>query len=144
MRGRPVEVLLPPGFIFAVGGCAMAAMTVTETMARVILVAAVVGLFAVWARRCLAVLATGTMAWCFETGFLVHAEGELTFGRDDLVRLAALTATALAGCACGQVLRVRRSRRRARRLMRARADVRRAPVLRGRLHARSGCVPYRA
>ncbi|MBT2234840.1 hypothetical protein [Nonomuraea sp. NEAU-A123] len=136
MRGRPVEVLIPAGFVCAVGGCVMAAMTVSQTTARVIPVAVAVGLFAFWARHYLAAFATGAMAWCFVTGFLVRAEGELAFGPDDLVRLAALAAVALAGCAYGQMLHVRRSRRRLRRLMRARADARRAPVLRGRLHAR--------
>ncbi|MEU4223821.1 hypothetical protein AB0F17_05970 [Nonomuraea sp. NPDC026600] len=136
MRGHPVEVLIPAGFVFAVGGCVMAAMTVSQTTERVALVAVAVGLFAIWARHYLAAFATGAMAWCFATGFLVHAEGELAFGPGDLVRLAALAVAALAGCAYGQVLHVRRSRRRVRRLMRARADARRAPVLRERLHAR--------
>jgi len=144
MRGHPVEVLIPAGFVFAVGGCVMAAMTVSQTTARVILVAVAVGLFAIWAKHYLAALATGAMAWCFVTGFLVHAEGELAFGTDDLVRLAALAAAALAGCAYGHALHVRRSRRRLRRLMRARADARRAPVLQGRLHARAEGVRHQA
>ncbi|MFD1541843.1 hypothetical protein [Nonomuraea guangzhouensis] len=145
MRGRLLEVLIPAGFVCAVGGCVLAAMTVSQTTARVILVAVTVGLFAIWARHYFAALATGAMAWCFVTGFLVHAEGELAFGPGDLVRLAALAAAALAGCAYGHVLHVRRSSRRRRRLMRARTDARRAPMLRGRLlHARAGDVRYQA
>ncbi|MFG1707858.1 hypothetical protein ACFLIM_32090 [Nonomuraea sp. M3C6] len=134
MRGRPVEVLLPAGFVFVVGACAVAALAFSEATARVSVMAVAVGLFGVWARRYLAALATGVMAWCFASGFLVHAEGELAFGRDDLVRLAAFVIVAVAGCACAHARRARRRHR----LMRA--DARRAPVLVGRLHAPSGGV----
>ncbi|MEV1172305.1 hypothetical protein [Nonomuraea sp. NPDC049784] len=128
MRRRPLEVLLPAGFGFAVGACAVASLTFSETTARVALVGVAVGVFGAWARRYLAALATGVMAWCFATGFLAHTEGELAFGHDDLVRLAAFTVVALVGCAWGCVRRMRRPYR----LMRA--DLRRAPVLLGRLH----------
>jgi hypothetical protein len=122
MRGRPVEVLLPAGLACAVGACALAAVAFSETTARVIVVAAIVGLFAAWAANRFAALAMGAMAWCFTTGFLVHAEGELEFGRDDLGKLAAFTVVALASWACGNMRRAHRLRR----LTRVRVDARRA------------------
>ncbi|MGW0801486.1 hypothetical protein [Nonomuraea sp. NPDC002799] len=111
MRGRSGEVLLPAGFVLAVGACVVAAVAFAEISARVVLVTVAVGLFGVWARRYLAALATGVMAWCFATGFLVHAAGELAFQPDDLARLGTISVAALVGCACGQVRRVLRSRR---------------------------------
>ncbi|MER6950380.1 hypothetical protein ABT294_40810 [Nonomuraea sp. NPDC000554] len=134
MRERPLEMLLPAGFICAVGTCAVASLAFSETAARVAVMAAAVGLFGSWARRYLAALATGVMAWCFATGFLTHAKGELAFGPDDLLRLAAFTAVALAGCAWGHTRRVRRPYR----LMRA--DLRRTPMLLRRLHGRANGV----
>ncbi len=130
MRGRPLEMLLPAGFVCAVGACAVASLAFSESTARVVVMVVVVGLFGAWARRWPAALATGVIAWCFATGFLVHGGGELSFGADDLVRLAAYTAVALMGCALAYARRVRRPYRR------MRADLRRTPVLVGRLHGR--------
>ncbi|SPL88612.1 unnamed protein product [[Actinomadura] parvosata subsp. kistnae] len=84
------------------------------------------GVFGAWAVRFLAALCAGVMAWCFATGFLVNAAGELTFGHADLVRLTAFMVVAVAGCACGQMLRALRVRRRLHGLARAE---RQAPIL---------------
>ncbi|MBF8185037.1 hypothetical protein ITP53_04645 [Nonomuraea sp. K274] len=136
MRGHSMAGLIPAGFGAVLGGCAVAALAFPERTARVVVMAVAVGLFGVWARRLPAALATGVMAWCFATGFLVHGGGELAFGHDDLVRLAAFTVVAVMSWAGGQALHAGRRRRRLRRLMRARADARRVPVLVGRSHAR--------
>ncbi|MFI7131603.1 hypothetical protein ACIBQ1_38415 [Nonomuraea sp. NPDC050153] len=124
-------MLLPAGFACAVGGCVVASLAFSESTARVVVMAVVVGMFGAWARRYPAALATGVMSWCFATGFLVHAGGELAFGADDLVRLGAFTAVALMGCALAHARRARRPYRR------MRADLRRTPVLVGRLHGRA-------
>ncbi|MET7332700.1 hypothetical protein [Nonomuraea sp. NPDC005650] len=138
MRGRPVEMLLPAGFVWAVGACVVATVAFAEATARVIVMAVAVGVFGVWARRYLAALATGAMSWCFATGFLAHPAGQLAFGSEDLLRLAAFTAVALVGCAWGYVLGARRRHR----LMRA--DPRRDPVILGRLHGRPEELPHEA
>jgi hypothetical protein len=103
-----VEGSIPAGFVFVVGLCAVAALTFPQSVARVVVMGVGVGAFGAWAVHYPAVLCTGAMAWCFTTGFLVNAAGELTFGREDLLRLAAFTGVAVAGCACGQVFRALR------------------------------------
>jgi hypothetical protein len=136
MRGRPVEMLLPAGFVWAVGACVVASLAFSEATARVIVMAVAVGVFGVWVRSYFAALATGAKSWCFATGFLAHSEGQLAFGSADLLRLASFTAVALVGCAWGYVCGARRRHR----LMRA--DLRRAPVILGRLHGRPGELPH--
>lgn len=74
--------------------------------------AVAVGLFGAWAGSHLAAAMTGLMAWCFTTGFLVHAGGTLVFGHADLDRLGAFIVVAVAGAACGRVRGSRRRRRR--------------------------------
>ncbi|GAA3248508.1 hypothetical protein [Nonomuraea helvata] len=137
MRRHPLEVLLPVGFGCAVATCALASLTLFETTARVALMGVAVGVFGLWARRYLAALATGVMAWCFATGFLVHTEAELAFGHNDLVRLAAFTVIALVGCVWARARWLRRRYR----LMRT--DRRRAPVLLGQLHGRAKGVAHK-
>jgi uncharacterized membrane protein YdjX (TVP38/TMEM64 family) len=138
MRGRPVEMLLPAGFVWAVGACVVAGLAFSEATARNVVMAVAVGVFGVWVRRYFAALATGAMSWCFATGFLAHPQGQLAFGADDLRRLAVFTAVALVGCAWGYASGARRRHR----LMRA--DPRRAPVILGRLHGRPGELPHEA
>ncbi|GAA3668617.1 hypothetical protein GCM10022224_035980 [Nonomuraea antimicrobica] len=134
MRGSPVGVLLPAGFVYAIGACAVAALAFAETADRVVLVAVEVGVFGAWAGHYLAAPVTGVMAWCFTTGFLVHAEGELTFEAADLERLVTFTVAALVGCAFAHVFRPRGPRRPSR----SRGATRRAPVLVGHLHGPGG------
>ncbi|SDJ73363.1 hypothetical protein [Nonomuraea jiangxiensis] len=139
MSVHRAEVLLPVGFACAIGACVTAALVFIETTARVALMVAAVGLFGVWARRCLPALAAGVMAWCFATGFLVHAKGELSFGTGDLFRLGVFAASALTGCAWA-ALRVRR-RRRPWPPARSRAGRHPVPILLRLLHTRP--VPRR-
>ncbi|MEO3867910.1 hypothetical protein ABGB18_03675 [Nonomuraea sp. B12E4] len=139
MSGHRAEVLLPVGFGLAIGACVTAALTFTGTVARVALMVMAVGLFGVWARRCLPALATGGVTWCFATGFLVYGKGELAFGADDLYRLGAFAASALAGCAWA-ALRARH-RRLPRPPARSRAPHHRTPIILRRAHARP--VPRR-
>ncbi|MCC5575643.1 hypothetical protein IMZ11_08305 [Microtetraspora sp. AC03309] len=131
-RRPPVEFLIPGGFVLVVVTCAVAALALPEGTVRVITMAAAVGAFALWAGNPAAALATAATAWFFTTGFLVNGAGELTFSRDDVIRLGAFVATGLAGLGCDRLRQVHGSRRRARRLMRARADPRRRPVLSAR------------
>ncbi|WP_143078642.1 hypothetical protein [Nonomuraea pusilla] len=118
----------------AVGACAVSAAAFSAMGPRVVLVAAAVGLFGAWAGSDVGAVLTGLMAWCFATGFLVHTGGELAFERPDLDRLGVFLVVAVAGSVLGHLRRLCRARRGRRRLMRARGDVRRAPVLAGRVH----------
>ncbi|MEV0615366.1 hypothetical protein AB0I81_18760 [Nonomuraea sp. NPDC050404] len=133
MRGRGLEGTIPAGFVFVIGLCAVAAVAFPQSTARVVVMGVGIGAFGVWVVRYLAALCAGVMAWCFTTGFLVNASGELTVGREDLVRLATFIVVAVVGCACGQAFRELRSRRRL--LERIRAERRQAePDLERRPH----------
>ncbi|MFC4114496.1 hypothetical protein [Nonomuraea zeae] len=107
---RPLEFLIPGGFGLSVLACAAVALTLPapEVVPRAVVMGAVVAAYALWSRSVLAGLATGVMAWCFTTGFLVNAAGELTFTPGDLVRLTAFLALGLGG----GVPRAARARRR--------------------------------
>ncbi|HEX6470409.1 MAG TPA: hypothetical protein VF069_15030 [Streptosporangiaceae bacterium] len=65
------------------------------------------GAMAAWSLRApvLASVLLGCMAWLFLTGFDVNTNGALRFtGRDDLLRLTVLIASALTGAAVGRLL----------------------------------------
>ncbi|MFC4014093.1 hypothetical protein ACFOY2_43180 [Nonomuraea purpurea] len=141
MRGRPMAVLLPAGFVLGVGSCVVATV-LSGVAARLAVVAVAAGLYGAWARRWSAALATAVLAWCFATGFLVRGRGELTFTPDDLATMGEFVLTALAGCACAAVhAAVLRARRR--RAMRARARPGPVQVARHGERLRRGAAPPR-
>ncbi|MER6951785.1 hypothetical protein ABT294_48000 [Nonomuraea sp. NPDC000554] len=119
----PLEFLIAGAFALVVAACAVAALIVPAAEG-VVALAAVVGAFSIWSRHLVAGLASGAMAWCFATGFLVNDMGTLTFTAPDGVRLVAFLAVGAAGSAWGMARRPRRRRMR---------DRGRPPVLAGRL-----------
>ncbi|TYB50950.1 hypothetical protein FXF51_54820 [Nonomuraea sp. PA05] len=129
MRGNRLEGLIPAGFVFVIGLCAAVALAFPESTARVVVTTLGVGVFGAWAVRHLAALCAAAMAWCFTTGFLVNTAGELTFRREDLVRLGVFIVVAVAGCFCGQAFRALGYRRRLSEPIRA--EHRQAAVLPG-------------
>jgi hypothetical protein len=141
-----VEFQIPAGFALAVVACAVA-QAFPGSVARLTVMGVATGAFAAWSRDHVAGLTTALAAWLFATGFLVNAEGELTFSRADAARLVVLLAAAIVGVACG-VLREVRAHVRAPSPARARGPVRPPLVLERRLHpaaisARNGGVPSR-
>ncbi|WP_214321872.1 hypothetical protein [Nonomuraea sediminis] len=112
----------------SVAGCAAAVMMFSDLPGRLAAMVIVVGVYAMSVRSVVGALATAVMAWLFATGFLVNAEGMLTFSRADLLRLGLFLGAGLAGC----LLSVRPAR--AGHPMRHRP----APVLARHLHALRG------
>ncbi|MBB6550541.1 hypothetical protein [Nonomuraea rubra] len=102
MRKHEWAGLIPAGFAFVVVMCAASALTFPGSAARVVVMVVGIGVFGLCAGRYPAALAAGAMGWFFTTGFLVNAKGVLTFGSDDLTRLAGFAVVAAAGCACGR------------------------------------------
>lgn len=89
-------LLIPGGFVLSVLASATVSLVLPADW-RAVAVGGAVAVYALWSRSALAGLATGLMAWCFVTGFVVNAAGELTFAAPDLVRMLVFLAVGLVG-----------------------------------------------
>lgn len=95
-RHRPLRMTDETGVRFGIASAALVATLAVASLAGVdstvtalaaILAAGLAGgLLPPFAGACL-----GVLVWAFFTGFVVNAEGQLTFSGTDLVRLAAFT-----------------------------------------------------
>ncbi|MER6825220.1 hypothetical protein ABT352_04455 [Streptosporangium sp. NPDC000563] len=113
---EPVGFSLAGGFVTVVATAATASLLLApaETAGRVLIMAIAVCAYAARGVRAGVALATAVMAWFFGTGFLVNGAGELSFGRQDLLRLGLFTIVALGTNACVAGCRMVAARRRLR------------------------------